>query len=458
MSRPLRVAICGAGSRGNETYGSWIKNNPQRVRIVAVADPVASRRENLAPAQHVKHFDSWDLILDHLDELALDAVIITLPDGEHVDPAIAFMARGVPVLLEKPAAPTLPELQRLMTAQHEFSVPLAVAHVLRFTNFWKIIHSVIKRGIIGELITLEIRENIGFWHFAHSYVRGNWRNATTSSPMVLAKTCHDLDLIRWLMGAAPVQIVSHGSLQHFRIENKPQGAPEFCIDGCPVADNCPYYAPRYYLDALESVHGMPITLLTEDTSVAGRMRALGISDYGRCVYQSDNDVVDHQMTTMTFASGATAQLTATAFTGENTRHVTITGSAGQISGHMDNGQIIVELFSPSTELPDDLREHVKETTTKGPLAHRTFELQVIPDAASLGDHRGHAGGDEGLMEAFIGAIERGELSTTAELSLATAMDSHFMAFAAEESRVSGSIISFDSWKHEAFLGTESQHH
>jgi predicted dehydrogenase len=281
--------------------------------------------------------------------------------------------------------------------------------------------------------------------------------------MVLAKTCHDLDLIRWLAGAAPLTVTSAGSLLHFRPENAPDGAPPRCTDGCPAAASCPFYAPRYYVDALRDVTTHPVTALGDDPSPAGRLAALRRGPYGRCVYRCDNDVADHQQTLLRFASGLTATLTASAFTAENTRHLAITGTRGQLHGHMDSGEIRVDLYSPAGRLPAGVLGagvvkagvpgvelagvELVGSGTDGPLGHPTYALVARADTVAA-DHRGHAGGDDGLMDAFCRAVTDGTVGT-GELSFATALDSHLMAFAAEESRTGAGVVDFPAWARTA---------
>lgn len=440
-----RIVIIGAGGRGRDAYGRWAIEHPDRARVVAVADVDPGRRAALAEAAGgAAEFGDWREVVDRLGELRADGVVIAVPDALHVDVAVAVADAGVPFLLEKPAAPTLAELERLAVHAGRVSARLAIGHVLRFTPFWRTIKRIADSGAIGRLMTIEVRENIGFWHFAHSYVRGNWRKTELSSAMVLAKTSHDLDLIRWIAGSAPDTLYSIGELSWFRAENAPPGAPAYCLDGCPVAASCPFYAPRYYVDALAEVHGHPVHLLGDDTSTAGRLEALRTGDYGRCVYRSDNDVADHQQTTMGFPGGLTATLTASAFTAENTRNVAITASFGQLTGHMESGELVVDLFSPDAELPHGLPLASIETTTKPPMGHTRHRMRVAMPSADLGDHAGHAGGDAGLMAEFVDALGRGTVGA-GELSFATALDSHLMAFAAEESRLSGARIDFSDW-------------
>ncbi|MFI2364320.1 Gfo/Idh/MocA family protein [Promicromonospora sp. NPDC019610] len=469
LPAPLRLAVLGAGGRGADAYGRWVRAHPDRARIVGVADPAPARLDALAGTTAARYPDWRDLVAD-LGRLRPDAVLITLPDALHVTAAAAVAQAGLPMLLEKPAAPTLTGLTDLAETVRRTGARIAVGHVLRFAPFWRAVRAIVASGTLGDLATIEVRENIGYWHFAHSFVRGNWRNAAESSPMVLAKTCHDLDLIRWLAGAAPQAVSSEGSLLHFRPENAPAGAPERCTDGCPAAASCPFYAPRYYVDALRDVTSHPVAMLGDDLSPAGRLAALRRGPYGRCVYRCDNDVADHQQTLLRFASGLTATLTASAFTAENTRHLAITGTRGQLHGHLGSGEIRVDLFSPSGELPEALLAagslsaagtppvaetppvagpdiEVVSSGVAGPLGHPTWTLVARADTVAA-DHRGHAGGDDGLMDAFCRAVADGTVGT-GELSFATALDSHLMAFAAEESRTGAGVVDFPAWARTA---------
>lgn len=441
----MRFVVFGAGGRGREAYGSWILRHPERASIVGVADADPTRRDSFAAAAGAEAYADWRELMSALPRLRPDAAIVALPDHLHVEPARALMELGIPTLLEKPIAPHLDELQDLYATHRRTGVPVTVGHVLRFTPFWQRVKDVLDAGLLGEIVTLEIRENIGFWHFAHSFVRGNWRRRDRSSPMVLAKTCHDLDLIRWLMDAAPRSVSSTGSLKYFTPAHAPKGAPEFCIEGCPAADNCPFYAPRYYMDALSEVHGVPVTLVTSDTSPEGRLAALHTSPYGRCVFRTDNDVADHQITWLDFQGGATASLVASGLTAENTRHLNITGTLGQLAGHMDDGTIVLDLFSPTAELPEQLQHLEVERKQRGPLGHTSITLQSRPERVATGDHRGHAGGDDALMDTFVTALENGNHHTQPNLSLEMALDSHYMAFAAEESRLTRRTIDFSTW-------------
>ena len=438
-TRPVRLAILGTGNRGGDVYGGWALRHPDRARIVAVADPRHERRDRLAHAAGVvaaDRFDDWRDLIAAAGRLQLDAVIVALPDREHVEPALAAAELGVDILLEKPAASTPEDLERISARARRLGARIFVGHVLRYTPFWQTVRQIVASGAIGRLLTIRHEENIGFWHFAHSFVRGNWRRADTSSPMVLAKTCHDLDLIHWLADAAPRTVASSGALTVFRPENAPPGAPQRCLDGCPAAESCAFYAPRFYVDALAGSDRWPITVLTTDPSPEGRLDALRTGPYGRCVYRCDNDVADHQQTVMNFADGLTATLSTSGLTGQNTRTVQLTGAAGELTGHMGSGRIVVDLFAPTAQLPPlplarDLREDVRP-----PALQRTIELIAAPPD----DHAGHGGGDAALMEAFVTGVATGTLGEAHGASLEHALDSHRMAFAAEESRLTGATV------------------
>jgi predicted dehydrogenase len=343
-----------------------------------------------------------------------DALIIATPDRVHVGPAIAGLELGYDILVEKPIAPTETELEQIGAAAARSPGSVTVAHVLRYAPFFAEVRRLLDEGRIGRLVAISHHENIGYWHFAHSYVRGNWRRADLATPMLLAKACHDLDLLRWFAGAACRSVSSVGGLSHFRVENAPVGAPARCTDGCPVADECPFFAPRFYIEQLAGTDGWPVSAITPDPSPEGRMHALREGPYGRCVYRSDNDVADHQSTLLEFANGVTATLTVSAFTADNTRTVKLMGTRGEIRGRLDTGEI---------EL-------------------RTFQPRAVQQVG-VGELAGHAGGDAALMAEFCAGVGRRRDGAAAEpglTSLEESLESHRMAFAAERARHDGAVV------------------
>lgn len=354
-------------------------------------------------------------------------------DRDHVDPTLRALELGHHVLLEKPIAPTAEELHRLTVAARGSAGTVTVAHVLRYTPFFQTLRRLLDEGRIGELQGISHIENVAYWHFAHSYVRGNWHRTDQSSPMLLAKACHDIDILRWLVGSPCTTVASFGERRHFRAEHAPKGSTERCIDGCAVADTCPYNAERLYVDQLADVDGPPVTVVTNDTSVAGRRRALRLTDYGRCVYRMDNDVVDHQTAALRFGNGVTASLVVSAFTAWNTRTLTLMGSHGQITADMRSGRISLATFADTPP------------TVEGRRTDETFQVgtgsQGVVDEV-IEAFSGHGGGDAGLMLDFTGRVRRwlsGEDVEAAPSSLEESVESHLVAFAAERSRLNRTV-------------------
>ncbi len=321
------------------------------------------------------------------------------------------MSMGYHVFLEKPMAVDPVECIRLGAASRQYGVELMIGHVLRYTPFFSRIKQIVDAGTIGRLMTIQHNENVSFWHQAHSYVRGNWGNSRRSSPMILAKSCHDLDLLLWFAGTDPVKIASFGSLSYFTAANAPSGAPDHCMDGCPSADTCPYYAPKVYLAAPDWMK-LPVA---NDMSDASLLRALARGPYGRCVFRSDNDVVDHQVVAIEFADGLTAAFTMTGFTHENTRTIKLMGTRGEIRGHMDKN--VLEVYTFGNDDP-------KVIATQNP------------------DY-GHGGGDYGIMKAFVGLVGSGLNRDVADAG--QSVTAHLIAFAAEQARVTGTTVDFPAY-------------
>ncbi|MDA0335455.1 MAG: Gfo/Idh/MocA family oxidoreductase [bacterium] len=404
---PVTIAVIGAGSRGSG-YARYAAEHPDQARIVAVAEPRNAYRERLA-AQH--SIPSQQVFTDWQDAAAApklaDAVLICTQDAMHVGPALAFARAGYHILLEKPMATDEAGCRQIVAAVRQAGVQFAVAHVSRYTPYTQRLKAIIDAGAIGDLVCLQRLEPVGYWHQAHSFVRGNWRNEAESSFMLLAKSCHDLDWIRHIMGVPCQAVSSFGSLQHFRAEEAPEGAAQRCLD-CGVEADCPYSARRYYLDKLASGHtGWPLDVLTPEPTVATVTAALREGPYGRCVYHCDNDVVDNQVVNLEFAGGRSASFTMTAFTEAAGRRTEIFGTRGHIRG---DGQHLNVFDFLSNET-----QHIDTAAT---------------DASILG---GHGGGDFGLMAGFLRAITEDDATHILSGPEET-LETHLMVFAAERAR------------------------
>ncbi|MCD6519757.1 MAG: Gfo/Idh/MocA family oxidoreductase [Anaerolineae bacterium] len=414
--KPIEVVLLGAGSRGTFAYGRYAKMNPHMVRFVAVAEPNPKRRERFAREHNIppeRCFESWEELLaqPQLAEALLNATM----DQTHLASTLAALERGYHVLLEKPMATTPEDCVRLVQAAERTGRILQICHVMRYTKYWGTLHDILRSGRLGRIITVEHRENVAYWHMAHSFVRGNWRNSKTSAPMILAKCCHDMDILYWNLGVPVRRLSSFGSLLHFRPEHAPEGAPERCTDGCPAQDECPFYAPRLYLG--ENT-GWPVNVIATDLSMEGRLKALREGPYGRCVYHCDNDVVDHQVVNMELEDGTSVTFTMHGHSHNNVRTTRYDGTRATLRASEATGEITI-------------------------YDHLTGGEEVIVPGREAG---GHGGGDTGVMNAFVAAVRGKEREplTSARASL----ESHLMAFAAEKARVEGTIIDMAAYRVE----------
>ncbi|MDX1798959.1 MAG: Gfo/Idh/MocA family oxidoreductase, partial [Candidatus Lokiarchaeia archaeon] len=257
MSITITAVLLGAGRRGFHVYGNYAKNNKKKLKFVAVAEPIQNRRENFARLHNIppnRCYESWEDLLS-MEKLA-DVAFICTQDQMHTEPTLLALDKGYHVMLEKPMASKLKDCIRIVQKVEELGRILGVSHVLRYTDFFFTIFKIIKSNLLGDIVNISHRENISWYHMAHSYVRGPWSKAEESSPMILAKACHDLDLLYWMIGSLPKKINSFGSLLYFTPKNAPKGAPKFCLDGCPVKESCKYYAPRTYIDILPIIQIM----------------------------------------------------------------------------------------------------------------------------------------------------------------------------------------------------------
>ncbi len=418
--KPVSAVIIGAGGRGM-TYAQFAKEHPDRFQVVGVAEPLPWNRNYMArtynlPAENV--YSDWRE-LAAIPRFA-DAVIITTQDAMHVEPAAAFAGLGYHMLLEKPMAPSEEGCRQIIDAVTAGGKLFAVCHVLRYTNYTRMLKQVLDSGAIGELVTMQHLEPVGNWHQAHSFVRGNWRNEQESSFMLLAKSCHDLDWIRYIMGERCQSLSSFGSLKHFRRSEKPAKAGDAvrCLQ-CSFEPECPYSARKIYLErAAQGVKSWPLDVLTAEPSVATITEALETGPYGRCVYECDNDVVDHQVVNMLFEGGKTATFTMTAFNKGAHRKTRIFGTRGEIYGDGDR----IEIFDFLTD------------------STRVIDTQTASSDASGGGQAlgGHGGGDYGLMQAFVEAVAAEDASCILS-GPEQSLESHRMVFAAERARLNNTV-------------------
>ncbi|XP_054637287.1 uncharacterized protein zgc:154075 isoform X2 [Dunckerocampus dactyliophorus] len=405
MSPPVRIIVVGAGCRGN-VYSRYAIVHPDRVQVVGVADPnkfARTKFQQLYKIADENLCEDWRTLVQK-DKCA-DAVLICTPDHLHKEPAVAFAKKGYHLLLEKPMATKVEDCLEIVKVCSQNGVM-----------------ELLDDGVVGDVIHIQHLEQIGFYHFAHSYVRGNWRNEAESCFSLLAKSCHDIDLIHHWAGARKcLKVTSFGSVSHFSREHKPTGAADRCLD-CSVEDTCPYSASKIYLDRVKQGHtGWPVSVTCPNSlpDIETVTEALKTGLYGRCVYECDNDVCSNQVVNMEFAGGLTAAFSMIAFTEELClRKTTIYGSMGELS--FSDNEIRVFDF----------------------LTQKNTKYVAKVDAPEGFGLAGHGEADYHLMDSFISAVTNNDPSliiSGAEESLR----SHLLVFEAERSRREGRVIDID---------------
>ena len=422
----IDTIIVGAGGRGN-AYGGFALEYPHELNVVGVAEPDPIRRDGFVSRHDIAPdmvFHDWQSLLD-IGKTRAATVINCTMDRFHFESTMRMLEMGYDVLLEKPMTPVPAENVRLVQKAEETGRMLQVCHVLRYTPFWQALRKIVQSGKLGRIISVTHRENLIYYHMAHSFVRGNWRNEATSGPMILSKCCHDFDILLWILRKQVVHLNSFGSMIHFRPENAPEGAPMRCTDGCPAADTCKYEATKIYV---RDGAGWPQNAVSYIPTKDARLEKLKTEWYGRCVYHCDNDVVDHQTVNMELEDGTTVTLVMNGQGDEECRTVRWDGTKATLYGKFSSRG-------------DEIRVH----------HHLTGEVEDVPVIAR--DSNGHGGGDYGIVRSFIKALkgEADDSITTARESL----ESHLLAFAAEESRLNKTVINMDEFRRRMEVQTQA---
>ncbi len=421
--KPLTAIIIGAGDRGTH-YARFMSQMPDKFQVVGVADPQKANQEKIRQICNLPEdacYDSWETILQQ-PQMADVAVIATM-DHDHYLPALKAIDLGYHLLLEKPAAPTVRECADIVHAAQEKGVHVLVCHVLRYTPFYGRVKQLLMEDIIGEIISVTAVEAVGNVHQSHSFVRGNWHSEAESTPMLLQKCCHDMDILQWLIGKPCKKIQSFGALTYFRPENAPAGAPKRCADGgCPIADTCPYNCIKLYYNDKENdwfrgaaTNGISTAPKPTDEDV---MKALQTTDYGLCVFQANNDVVDHQVVNMEFADRVTVSFSMNAFNAGG-RYIRIFGTKGELYANMSDSEITIYTFADK-------------------------KYSTVPVEIKGSAHSGHGGGDEGIISELYDYLI-GNYTGYRAADIATSVKNHLLCFAAEQSRHESTVVDLDEF-------------
>ena len=431
MSKVFTVSILGCGSRGHYTYGKAMINMPDKFKIVSVCD-IDQAKIDLAIKDFGIAEENCFLDADEfLKEKRSDALVIATQDRDHVKMCVRALELGYDILLEKPISPVESELYELLEANEKYQRKVIVCHVLRYAPAFLKIKELLDSGDIGKVVCIDWIEQVTYWHQAHSFVRGNWRNSTETSPMIMQKCCHDLDLLQYYANSKCKTVYSVGDLSFFRRENQPEGAADRCAD-CKYKDECVYSAERLYVakrrkdfdwafdkpdvDEEKRRQGWPFNVvdLTRPISEESIRKAYQNNGYGQCVFACDNNVVDNQTTVMQFENGIKATLTMTAFTALPGRKMTFHGTLGEVEMDEENDYIRLSRYGKGTQF-FSIKEVLKE---------------------AINDDFGHGGGDLMMVRDFYKALcGDGELGTTLDKSI----ESHLIALTAEKSRLTGKV-------------------
>ena len=427
--KPVTAIIVGAGHRAL-VYSELAITDPNLLKIVGVADPNPVRRKMCME----KFGFSEDMCFETAQELATkgklcDAIINGTMDEQHIETAVPLLECGYDMLLEKPFAVCEEEAQLLKECAKKNNSKVMICHVLRYTPFYYGIKERIVNGEIGEIINIQTTEHVSYHHLSTSYVRGKWANSKKChTTMLLAKCCHDIDLMMWFMSETkPVQIASFGGKYQFKPENAPDGAGNICMVDCPHVDTCVYSTKRLYIDHPDrwAFYVWDKLEHIENPTIEDKI-ALMISDspYARCIYKCDNDVVDHQSVLVNFESGATGTHNMVGGSARSLRKIHIIGTKGEISGNFEESTFTVRKINPS---PDAVNEECDV---------EVVDLNVSGDM--VGAYGGHGGGDERLAADFVKFI-RGETPSLACTSIFDSMAGHVSVYRADKSREMGGV-------------------
>lgn len=411
MSKPVRMALIGAGNRGRGIFGAYAKQMPHRAVFVAVAEPDEARRKAFSQEHGIpesaRFQNAGDLFA--AQGLDLEAVIVATVEDQRLEPVVQAINKGYHVLVEKPLGRSAAEVVAITDAAKKSDRVFAVCHQMRYMTPYATMKELIDSDRYGEVIAMQLSENLSYHHHAHSFVRGFF-NSSRLTPMILAKCCHDMDVMCYLAGRRPVRVSSFGSLTWFKPENAPQGAPEYCLQGCPAAARCPYNVLKlYFNDDTDQAYIRQMGVVKSKDEL---MELLKTNRFGRCVYRCGNDVVDHQAVNVEFEGGLTVSFNMVGHNAVERRITKISLTNGEIGYDTSEDTVMAYQFEPLRE------ERIKPAGTVGT----------------------HGGGDRLIMEGFVDAI-RSNGSAPMLTSVEMSLDSHLLAFAAEQSRLAkGAVI------------------
>lgn len=417
MEKALKIAIIGCGARGKETYGRYAMNANSGLDIVSICDndpiKLASAKEEFGIPDEMCFSDYNELF--SLGKIA-DCIVIANYDQDHFDATMKAIELGYDILLEKPISNSLDECIKIRDFANEKKVKVTVCHVMRYTSYYMYLKKLLKSGAIGDLIAIEQTEDVSYWHMAHAFVRGNFRNSNSTSPMILQKCCHDFDLIMYLTEERPISLMSIGDLRYFKRDNAPKNACDYCIN---CKEDCIFNSAKFYLDLYDDkvsnnldTNVWPLSQVAENPTREKIIKSLETTNWGKCVFKSDNNVVDHQFTTIKLEKGTIATLTMIGFSNDGGRQTHCYGTKGEVYLDEQRRTIEISIFGQKK---------------------KTIYFDELSE-----DFSGHGGGDNEMMREFVEYLNSESSTMTSSIDLS--VDSHIMAFASEYSRLNESVF------------------
>jgi predicted dehydrogenase len=423
FDRPLTAITLGAGNRGT-LYGEYAVAYPAELDIVGVAEPIEERNDLHAKTHDIpdeNRFVTWEHVLER--PKFADMVIVSMPDDLHHEPCIQAMRLGYDVLLEKPMAQSEAECREILKVQQETGRVVGIAHVLRYAPYFIDMRKVVLSGKLGRIVNMQHMEPIEWRHMLHSYVRGNWHDSSVTTPIILAKSCHDLDIMRWIMDEPCDKITGFGDLSFYTRENAPQGSGDRCLD-CTVEESCAYSAKRMYLEDKERLYAiMPVvpdlSKISAGTPAMAELEkkilhSLQTTNYGRCAFKMENDQPEHLACAMEFRSGATATFNMDGFTSYHGRRTRLMGTKGDLVGDMDT------------------------FTYTDYMTKKSFTWDISVSDVKGYEDSGHGGGDYRFVSDLLRAIYHRDESLLTS-TVAASVESHVMGFRIEKSRKGGGV-------------------
>ena len=432
--KKIKAAVLGYGDRSFQ-YTKYVFDRPEELEVIAVIDvnefklAEAKKRFNLPDSALYTDLDEF-----LKDDVVCDVVINGTMDQIHYVTTIKLLNKGYNILLEKPITSNPDELFEIERLAKEKGAMVVVCHLMRYTPFFRKVKEIIDSGEIGKIMNIEMYEHVWHGHFVNAYVRGKWRNEEEcGSGFLLAKCCHDTDCMCWLNSITkPTEVASFGKRAFYCPENAPEGATEYCYD-CPRRDECMFDASRFeaVMDCCPQYTWLGLDMDPRSVSMDTKLDYLKTSDFGKCVFKNDMNIVDRQSVVVNFANGSTATLNMIGGATKAGRFLHIVCEYGEIQGYLEENKIIYRKFNKDAV---NYKYHGDEFMYTDTVIEVT-----INDGREVNASAGHSGGDYFIMKDLTSLL-RGEAPSASTTVISDSINGHLICYAAEKSRKEGVIV------------------